>query len=224
MTALPTVPLPAQVEDLRPLLTGRACVVVGSAPLTTPAAVVAPDEFRIAVNGGIASLPEKRAQLWLLNSKDQDRPGSRTLHEMHRLMLSQANNTGTDHLLLLRGPKVASEAGTLQMLERRGARWLSWSLLDKPTKRWLEGQLCGRVDDDQPCSAGILAVALACYCEAASVRLVGFSFTAGYHYLPKMRPQSWWRNHVNADRRALKLLSQRYVPSGALVPNAAVAS
>jgi hypothetical protein len=144
---------------------------------------------------------------------------------MHRLMLAQAEGADTDHLLLLRGPKVASEEGTIETLLQRGAYWRTWSVLDKPTKRWIEGELCGRVDDLQPCSAGILAVACALWCGAAAVRLVGFSLKPGYHYLPKTPPQSWWRNHVSADRRALEVLTRRYPGhlSGALVP-VAVAS
>lgn len=212
MTAIPlaTAPDISQVERVRPILDGRACVVIGSAPLSTPTAIVQPDEVRIAVNGGIASLPDRRSDVWVLNSKAQDRPGSPQLHEMHRLMLEQARDSATDHLLLLRGPKVASESETLHALTIRDAQWQTWSILDKPTKRWLEGELCGRVDDKAPCSSGVLAIAIALYCGAASVRLVGFSFTPGYHYLPKARPQSWWRNHVAADKCALRLLRQRY--------------
>lgn len=223
--SLPTVPLRAQVEALRPYVRGRMCVVVGSAPLQTPSAVVEPNECRIAVNGGIASLPSRTADVWVLNSKAQDRPGSPDLHAMHKLMLEQARNAATDHLLLLRGPKVASEDETRKALFQRGATWNSWSVLDKPTKRWMEGETCGRVDDAQPCSSGILAVACVLWCEAASVRLVGFSFKPGYHYLPKVRPHGWWRNHIAADTHAIKVLRACYGArlSGALVEQVAAA-
>ena len=46
----------AQVERLSELIAGRACVVVGSAPLKAAAADVADHELVIAVNGGISSV------------------------------------------------------------------------------------------------------------------------------------------------------------------------
>lgn len=227
MIPLATTPQPEQVEALRSYLEGRACVVVGSAPLKTRTASVQPDEVRMAINGGIASLPDRHADVWVLNSKAQDRPGSFQLREMHALMLAQAERSATDHLLLLRGPKVASEKDTLETLRQRHAHWQTWSVLDKPTKRWLEGELCARVDDKAPCSAGMLATACALWCGAASVRLVGFSLKPGYHYLPKAQPSRWWRDHVAADQRAIRALCQRYPGqlSGAIVPtDVAVAS
>lgn len=224
---LATAPVREHIETLRARLMDRACVIVGSAPLRTKTAEILPGELRIAVNGSLSSLPEKQADLWVLNSKAQDRPGSPTLHEMHRLMLVQATGGVTDHLLLLRGPKVASEQETLEALRQREARWQTWSVLDKPTKRWFEGEVCARVDEKAPCSAGILATAIALWCGAASVRLIGFSLKPGYHYLPKVQPQRWWRNHVEADQRAMRALVTRYPGrvSGAMVPtDLAVAS
>jgi hypothetical protein len=103
-----------------------------------------------------------------------------------------------------------SEAWTLARLDKLGCRYGSWSVLDKLTKRWMEGEICGRTDDKAPCSSGILTAAIALWCGAASVRLVGFSFTAGYHYLPGQSAPPWWRNHVDADRRAIQALRQRY--------------
>ena len=111
---------------------------------------------------------------------------------------------------MLRGPDKATEQDTLAALTRLACTVEAWSVLDKPTKQWLEHTLCGRPGDKEPCSSGILATAIALWCGAASVRLVGFSFTPGYHYLPKERPQAWWRNHIAADRRALQTLRGRY--------------
>jgi hypothetical protein len=200
---------PTQVERVRELLADRACVVVGSAPLTSKHADVQPGELAIPVNGGISSLAGA-ADLWVVNSKAQDAPGM-LIRPLHKLMLEQASGRTVGHLLMLRGPKVMSEQGTLATLKALRCRHNTWSVLDKPTKRWLEGELCARVDDKKPCSSGILAVAIALYCGAASVRLVGFSFTEyGYHYPTKEKPASWWRDHVTADRRALAALQQRY--------------
>lgn len=220
-----TVPLakvadPTQVERVRELIEGRACVVVGSAPLKSASADVGDAEIAIAVNGGISSLP-RAADLWVVASRPHDRPGHSQIKPLHKTMLHQAKGRTAGHVLFLRGPKDASEHETLAALEKLGCRHSAWSVLDKPTKRWLEGELCARVSDAKSsiCSSGILTTAIALWCGATSVRLVGFSFTPGYHYLPKERGAAWWRNHVDADRRALRALHARYgsMLSGAIM-------
>lgn len=206
----------AQVERLIPLVDGRHCVVVGSAPLPTRYADISADEVAIPVNGGISSVAGL-VDIWVLNSKAQDAPGA-VIRPLHQTMLRQGSNRSVGHILFLRGPKVASEALTMATLKRQRVSWSSWSVLDKPTKRWLEGELCGRLDDKKPCSSGILAVAAALWCGAASVRLEGFSFEPGYHYLRNQRPESWWRDHVAADRRALTSMRHRYGSSHLVGP------
>lgn len=208
-----TIPLamnadPLQVERVRDLIEGRACVVVGSAPLPTPFADVAETEIAIAVNGGISSVA-RAVDLWVVASRRQDRPGSGQIKPLHKTMLHQAKGRTAGHALFLRGPKEATEKDTLAMLQQLGCRVGAWSVLDKPTKLWIEQDLCARAEKE-PCSSGILATAIALFCGAASVRLVGFSFTPGYHYLPGQRGPAWWRNHVQADRRALRALQKRY--------------
>ncbi len=197
-----------QVERIRSIVEGRACVVVGSAPLKTPTAEVSDGECVIAVNGGISSVPGA-ADLWVLNSKLQDKRGE-NVKPLHRSMLQQGTGRTTGHLLLLRGPKVASEQYTLDTLVRLGVRYQDWSVLDKVTKRQFEQDVCARVRDNRPCSAGILATAIALHVGAASVRMVGFSFKPGYHYLPNAEPQAWWRDHLEADQKALAVLSARF--------------
>lgn len=199
----------SQIERIRPLVEGRACVVVGSAPLKTPKAEIEPGEVVIAVNGAISSLPG-HADLWALNSKMQDRPGDPNLKPMHKTMLQQAKGRSAGHVLLLRGPKVASEQWTLETLRSLGCRYESWSVLDKTTKLDFEREQCGRKSEGRPCSAGVLTVASVLWCGAAHVRMVGFSFRPGYHYLPHVKPDYRWRDHLEADPRALKALSARY--------------
>lgn len=209
---LATTADPSQVERVRDLIAGRACVVVGSAPLGSHAADVSETEIAIAVNGGISSVP-RAAELWVVASRPQDRPGHPQIKPLHKTMLQQAKDRAAGHVLFLRGPnapKDASEQDTLAALAQLRFTHQAWSVLDKPTKRWLEGELCARVADKRPCSSGILATAIALWCGADSVRMVGFSFTPGYQYLPKERGASWWRNHVDADRRALVALRARY--------------
>jgi hypothetical protein len=171
---------------------------------------VADSDVVIAVNGGISSVP-RAVDLWVVSSRPQDRPGYAAIKPLHRAMLDQAKGRTVGHVLMLRGPKAkdASERDTLAALDIRKCRYNTWSVLDKPTKLWLETKLCARIHD-KPCSSGILATAIALYCGAASVRMVGFSFTPGYAYLPKQRGASWWRNHVDSDRRALRALQARY--------------
>jgi hypothetical protein len=199
----------SQVTRVKPLLEGRNCVVVGSAPLPTNTAEILPGECVIAVNGSISSFTPP-ADLWVMNSKLQDKPGDGTIKPMHKTMLRQGKGRTAGHLLLLRGPKVASEGYTLATLEALGVQYQSWSVLDKPTKRWFEGQVCHRTSENRPCSAGVLVTAIALWCGAAHVRMVGFSFSPGYQYLPKVQPAYWWRDHVDADRRALKALATSF--------------
>lgn len=209
MTRLPiaTAPDPQQVEALRPFVEGLRCVVVGSAPLATKHADIGADEIRIAVNGGISSIAGP-VDIWVVNSKAQDQPGA-LIRPLHKLMLQQGAHRNVRHVLMLRGPKVASEGWTRAYLRGLRCDFSSWSVLDKPTKRWVEGELCGRKDDKKPCSSGILTAACVLWAGAASVRLAGFSLDPGYHYTTE-RPQSWWRDHVAADMRALIALNKRF--------------
>jgi hypothetical protein len=173
-------------------------------------------ETVIAVNGGISSVASP-VDLWVVASRAVDKPGTARIKPLHRTMLQQAKGKTVGHVLLLRGPKEASEQDTLAALAQLGVTYQTWSVLDKPTKHWLETETCDRPakslvgrKETEPCSSGILATAIALYCGAVPVRMVGFSFTPGYHYLPKERPANWWRNHVAADRRALKALRAHY--------------
>jgi hypothetical protein len=195
-------------------------VVVGSAPLKAKAADVRDDEMVIAVNGGISSVP-RPVDLWVVASRSQDKPGSGRIKPLHKTMLHQAKGRTAAHVLFLRGPKEASEGDTLAALKQLGVQYHQWSVLDKPTKRWMERELCGRVGDKPTdiCSSGILATAMALWCDATSVRMVGFSFAPGYQYIKDQRPQNWWRNHVASDRRALQALRARYgaVLSGSIL-------
>lgn len=175
----------AQVERIRPLVEGRACVVVGSAPLPTPTVEVDVCDVVIAVNGGISSLQMERiADLWVLNSKLQDRPGERDVKPMHRHMIRQGAGRACEHLLMLRGPVVQSESFTLATLAKLGATVNTWSVLDKVTKLAFETEHCGRVHPKRPCSAGLLTVAMALVLGAESVRMVGDLAEAGLSLPP----------------------------------------
>ena len=140
---LATKPDPQQVEPLRDLIEGRYCVVVGSAPLQTKHAEVGDAELVIAVNGGISSVP-RAVDVWIVASRRQDRPGSGQIKPLHKTMLHQAKGRTVGHVLMLRGPKEATEQDTLAMLEVLGVRLNTWSCCDKPTKQWLENALCAR--------------------------------------------------------------------------------
>lgn len=209
MIPLATAPDLSQVERVRPLLEGRACVVIGSAPIQTRRAEVAEDELIVAVNGGIGSAPGV-IDLFIVGSKAWDKPMQRDARPLHKQMIEQAAGRTVRHALLLRGPSEATEGHTLAVLRTLRCTVDSWSVLDKPTKLQMERDWCGRVSEKEPCSSGILAVAIALFC-GASVRMVGFSFKPGYHYLrDRKNPPTWWRNHVDADRRAIGRLRAFY--------------
>lgn len=205
---LATVADPLQIERVRELLEGRACVVVGSAPLPGKYADVADTDVVIAVNGGISSVA-RAVDLWVVASRPQDKPGSGKIKPLHKTMLQQAKGRTVGHVLFLRGPKDASEGDTLAALKELGVRHLTWSICDKATKLWIEKTTCAR-SEKHPCSSGILATAIALYCGAASVRMVGFSWKPGYQYIKNANPPQWWRNHCGADKRAIRELRMRY--------------
>lgn len=223
MTGIPLAKTadPSQVEALRGHVQGRQCVCVGSAPLGA-AIPLSPADVVIAINGAISSVP--RVDVWFLGSKESDKPGDPFIKPLHRQMLEQSRNRQAGHVVLLRGPKRPTEQYTLGWLLRMQCTVQTWSVLDKPTKRWMERELCDRRHDTAPCSSGILAVACALWCGAESVRLEGFSFLPGYHYVHET-PQRWWRNHVEADQRAVRALRARYGDqlSGDLIAQAVAA-
>lgn len=222
MTPLATVADVAQVEAIRGHVQGRTCVIVGAAPLRAPVPLSTSDVV-VAINGAISSVP--RVDLWFLGSKESDKPGDPFIKPLHRQMLEQARNRQAGHVVLLRGPKRPTEHYTLGWLSKMQCTVQTWSVLDKPTKRHVERELCARKHDTKPCSSGILAVACALWCGAESVRLEGFSFLPGYHYIQEKHPPSWWRDHCEADRRAVKALSARYGDrlSGDLIAQAVAA-
>ena len=199
----------AQIGVLIPRIAGRRWVVVGSAPLDRPHARIEVNEQVIAVNGGIGSVPGV-VSIWFVGSKPYDRQPHLQSRWLHREMLEQASGRYVPYAVFLRQPNIASELDTIARLDGIRCTVADYSVLDKPTKRWMEGHVCGRTDDKAPCSSGILAAAVALYCEATSVRLEGFSLKPGYQYLPKKTPQAWWRDHVEADQRAIKALKLKY--------------
>lgn len=224
MIPLTTEPDPAQLARLTGAIAGRRCVVVGSAPLSTKTAAVEADEYIICVNGAISSVAGT-ADLWIVNSKAQDNPTwHREIRALHRTMLEQGAGRSVRHVAMLRGPKRATEDATLAQLDQMQCRYETWSVIDKPIKRAFEEDVCGRKGESDPCSAGVFATALALWAGAVGVRMVGFSFTPGYHYLKNSgRLIARVRGHVEADTRALRRLATRYGTrlSGRLVRAAA---
>lgn len=206
-----------QLAQVASMMNGERCVVVGSAPLRTRMAPVDHGEFVICVNGAISSVVGV-PDLWVLNSKPSKA-------HLHLTMLQQGKGREVRHIAFLRGTIRPTEQDSLRHLRKLGCAWTSWSVIDKPIKRWLEESTCAR----QPglgtaCSAGIFSAALALWSGAANVRLVGLSWIPGYHYLPHTQTI---RGHVVADQRAVQTLLDRHPGrlGGALIPKTmAVAS
>jgi hypothetical protein len=216
MLPLTTTPDQTQLEAFGAIVRNRRCVVVGSAPLPTKHARTDPGEVVICVNGAISSVAGV-PDIWVLNSK----PSAASLH---LTMCRQGANRAVKHIAFLRSPIRPTEDESLTRLRKMGASCESWSVIDKPVKRWIEQTICDRRDHspgvNTACSAGIFTVALALWSGASRVRLAGFSWSAGYHYLPKLQVI---RGHVDADQRALRVLLDRYpgLLLGAIVPQAA---
>jgi hypothetical protein len=192
----------SQIDRFGDLLRGQACAIVGAAPLRTPRAELEAGERVICVNGSISSVGSA-PDLWLLNS-------SENRSALHLRMLQQAAGREARHVAFLRGSKVPTEPASIRHLHRVRCAIGGWSVIDKPIKRWLEESICDRPPRGvkPACSSGLFAAALALWCGAARVRLIGFSWKAGYHYVTV--PRSVRRGHVDADRRALAALEARY--------------
>lgn len=204
---IPTSPDPSQAERLRPFVDGRACVVLGAAP--GPAPSVSADEILIPVNGAISRLA-RVPDIWIVGSKYHDRADRINFRPLHKMMIEQAMGRSVGHLLLARGPEKATEAATLALLAKLHCTYQSWSVFDKVNKLAIEQHYCGRVDVKQPCSSGLLAVALCFATGAASVRMAGFSFQSGYFYIKQKQAPGWWRGHRDSDKRAIAALRARY--------------
>jgi hypothetical protein len=195
-------------------LTGRACVVVGSAPLAAPI-VLSADEFVVGVNGGVSSVP--RVDAWVVNSRNNDAAAwSPAQRRLSKLMLAQAAGR-TIPLAVFLSKHDEGPPWTLKFLKGQKTTVGRWIALNGDERRAMETAVGARTRDlaKHALSAGLTAAAW-CFSEGAeTVRLEGISWTTGYQYLPGevipvRAPAQGGRGHAHGDKEAIRLLTGRY--------------
>lgn len=190
---------------LRTLVGGRACVVVGAAPLLSPL-VVATSEYVVAVNGGISSAP--RVDAWVLNSRTSLPPSwGMARRTLGQLMLRQGADRQVPLLILLTKDDDASVV-TPRVLRAQGTEAGSVLEVGAIERTDIEVAAGARTGDmsKHALSAGLFAVALLFWAGAATVRLEGISWVGGYAYTdtPVIR------GHLVGDQLALVRLLARH--------------
>lgn len=199
------------VEGIRARLAGRRCLVVGSAPLDAPIAA-RPGEVVVAVNGGIASVPGV-VDLWVLNSRRQPYeswgPDRIALNEH---MVRQGAGRRVDIVAWVSTDDDGPEAVMAERLRAQGTAYARGCGISRAARERIESVSGARTPAlrKHALSAGMFAVALCFWSGAAEVRMVGFSWRAGYAYLPGVELPAETRGHIEGDRRALEQLLARY--------------
>ncbi len=194
-------------EQLAAVVKGRACVVVGAAPLAAP--FNQGDVVVVGVNGGISSTV--RCDVWVVNARSaNDATVGGRKGRLHRLMVEQAAGRDVPLAVFLTKDERAGPH-LRQVLARQQTRVGTVLELAQPERVGLETAAGARDGslEKHALSAGLSATALCLLAGAASVRLVGFSWTPGYAYAPK-DPAVTARGHEHGDKVALRLLEARY--------------
>lgn len=195
------------LEALRATLEGAAVTVLGSAPLAAP--LVLEGRKLVAVNGGISSSAQN-PEVWVCNSRLPPTRWGRERQRLAGLMLAQAAGRAVPLVIFLakqaKGPDT-----TLAVLAAQGTHVAAWHALGATDRRHLESEAGARVGEvgGASLSAGLTATALALLAGAAEVRLEGFSWVAGYAYMPGKRLVNT-RGHVHSDIDGLAMLEARY--------------
>lgn len=188
-------------------LEGRRCLVLGSAPLPN-GLIVDAREYVVAVNGGISSWPLVDA--WVVNSRNiASSSWSPPMRAHSTLMLQQAAGRRVPLAVFLTKHDDAHE-WTLKFLAKQRTEVLEAIVIHNEGRRELEARAGARTPDmtKYALSAGMFAVAWCFHRGAATVRLEGFSWEAGYNYQPGVRVNT--RGHVTGDKEALRRLERMY--------------
>lgn len=207
-------------ERLQRTFEGRRVVVLGSAPLEReffqfrPSVTNDPDdgELLVAVNGGISSAAAPiHVDVWFLNSRSSAfQSWGPNRIALTNLMIRQG--AGRDvGLVVFYAREEEAPIVTRRILEKQGTQWREDLALSETERHALETISGARTSEltRHALSAGMASAAIALMAGAAHVRLIGFSWQAGYHYSPadaRVRD----RGHVYGDQVALRQLSARY--------------
>lgn len=197
---------------IQALLDGRPCLVLGSAPLTAEPRL-GRGERLVVVNGAVSST-RRRPDVWVVNSRTDPYPswGPERI-ALNDTMLAQAAGRALDTVAFLIREDGA-DAVTRHRLDAQGTRYAHTVAISKSEREWIERYVGARTAATERAkealSAGLFAVALALWAGAGPVRMEGFSWRAGYHYLPDRALPDDMRAHRGGDRIALRALTARY--------------
>lgn len=203
----------APLEVLIEQLGSRPLVVVGSAPIEgvlrwTPGSAIA------TVNGSISSVRETVPDLHILNARIGPHvTWNRDRRALNAAMMAQAANRHVATLALLPVQEVGAEEATLERLRRQGTTWDRVISIGKATKTLVAhnvGALHRDRDRHLGVSAGLFGVILGLWAGSSSIRTEGFSFDAGYAYLPADAVPENSRGHLRGDKTAIAAILEKF--------------
>lgn len=184
------------------------CLVVGSAPLRDRVADAWPNDYVVAVNGGIWNCA--RVDAWIVNSRDINAATwSPAQRRLSRLMLETSAGRDVPLAVFLTKHQDAGE-WTRRFLRDQGTVVGRVIEIANDDRRALEADAGARAPGmtAHAISAGMFAVAWCFHRGAAAVRLEGISWEPGYAYLPG--ETIYGRGHKAGDKEALRRLMARY--------------
>jgi uncharacterized Rossmann fold enzyme len=201
------------LEIVRPRLEGRRVCVMGSAPLLETAGDLAPDERLITVNGSLSSAPDVVPDVHVINARCRPHiTWNRQRVALNAAMVEQSRGRHVGVLALL-PIEDGAELATATLLGAQGTTWDRIVAIVRSTKdalAYTTGALDKEADRHLSLSAGLTAVCLALWAGAARIRTEGFSFDAGYAYLPEDAVPVNARGHLRGDKTAIAKLTVRY--------------
>lgn len=203
----------APLEVLIDALGSRPVVVIGSAPIEgvlrwTPASAL------VTVNGSLSSVRDVVPTLHIMNARIGPHvTWNRDRRALHAAMLAQSADRHVETLALLPVQEVGAEEATLERLRAQGTTWDRVISIGKATKALVAhnvGALDRERDRHLGVSAGLFGVILALWAGAAAVRTEGFSFDAGYAYLPPAVVPENSRGHLRGDKTAIAAIRAKF--------------
>jgi hypothetical protein len=205
--------------DLAPLevvvdaLGSRPVMVVGAAPIegvlrwTRGTALV-------TVNGSISTLRDVTPDVHLINARIGPHvTWNKERRALNAAMVAQSADRHVRTLALLPVTEVGAEEATLARLRAQGTTWDRVVSISKATKVLLAhaiGALDRERDRHLGVSAGLFGVCVALWAGASSIRTEGFSFDAGYAYLPPEVVPENSRGHLRGDKTAIANIRARF--------------
>lgn len=198
-----SAPMTALRDDLAKALSGRRCIVIGSAPNSRIVQPGASDRV-ICVNG--SGWAAKAAGIVNPDLTIMAGHSLRGNTEVREATVSAMHGARTAHLLLLEAG--VSMADAITALDEAEMRYDELSTVNSVERAAIIGQAWGQeiplgprtTKNDRP-SNGIFAASIAVWAGASEVILCGFSLSGGHAYIDGDTP----REHIGGDRNFFSL-------------------